>query len=764
MQIEEEPVEKLDLITGCALTEHRNAPDITPGGSGVSDELKDSSSFTASRQGSLRESTNALDQRPAETGTEADCCLQQRDKSLQVPGGLRGDGAPCTHFSESFREQFVMVLERQPCAPRSPCGWWLHRWKPLLPLRSAPSALHECSWKGERVAMPSFLSDVCAAAVLIRHFVSAFAFSTALQRCSLPDGGRKERSLEAVKLQVALQARANEPATASLADECNLEGNRWLAHLPPPPPHPSPALSSLSPEPSLLRSSLPASVCLLSSERSSGLASSARGRKGCSSRTERDRCSRAVAQKPSTPAEEGETTMRPDSESRYSLWVSCVLPLGIGCVLGSVWSLNPESTMYLTSSTFSHSETHHPAGAQHHPPLFSIHRAPAPLRGGHEQMGVTGGERMSSALSRSRSDAIPALCPCASPSICEVRFVPALLVKRFARHGPPVRHPPAMRTSSCASWSSEDHFQFRGAAAEKRKPLFPLPLPLDEELLCPEGELCQVSGRRRLRQETEAALINRGVLRANNQHGTRALAMDRKHRSSPCRRPRVMDLKRWKRHTLHAASPAEICATSEGRRAADARGLGIEKPNKAISLETFPSCIRAPQSREKIDMRSFRVRTVLLSVFVSPSLVESPWRILTTMALISGSSGSIALWLGYGRGLRTPLITRFMKDQDAVVSGDKLRSLRAEHLSTTQPSEEERTSMMVLGQDRCEREESSPSDSLTSILHDSSSQRFLQFLRADCLGGGAVLEMQLTVELQRRGSFLLEIPVRDSKD
>lgn len=78
--------------------------------------------------------------------------------------------------------------------------------------------------------------------------------------------------------------------------------------------------------------------------------------------------------------------MRPHSETRYSLWLARVLPLAVGCMFGTAWGSNPDNTIVLSSSTFSHSETqhhHHPAGARHHPPPVAIYRSPAPLRGGH---------------------------------------------------------------------------------------------------------------------------------------------------------------------------------------------------------------------------------------------------------------------------------------------------------------------------------------------------------------------------------------------
>ncbi|XP_056337027.1 neurexin-3b-beta isoform X9 [Danio aesculapii] len=78
--------------------------------------------------------------------------------------------------------------------------------------------------------------------------------------------------------------------------------------------------------------------------------------------------------------------MRPHFKTRYSQWLSCMLPLVIGCMFGAVWGSNLDSTVVLSSSTFSHSETqhhHHLAGAQHHPPSIAIYRSPASLRGGH---------------------------------------------------------------------------------------------------------------------------------------------------------------------------------------------------------------------------------------------------------------------------------------------------------------------------------------------------------------------------------------------
>uniref|UniRef100_A0A671L3A6 Neurexin-3b-like n=1 Tax=Sinocyclocheilus anshuiensis TaxID=1608454 RepID=A0A671L3A6_9TELE len=78
--------------------------------------------------------------------------------------------------------------------------------------------------------------------------------------------------------------------------------------------------------------------------------------------------------------------MRPHFETRYSLWLARMLPLAIGCMFSTAWGSNPDNTVVLSSSTFSHSETqhqHHPAGARHHPPPVAIYRSPAPLRGGH---------------------------------------------------------------------------------------------------------------------------------------------------------------------------------------------------------------------------------------------------------------------------------------------------------------------------------------------------------------------------------------------
>ncbi|XP_042633361.1 neurexin-3b-beta-like isoform X8 [Cyprinus carpio] len=78
--------------------------------------------------------------------------------------------------------------------------------------------------------------------------------------------------------------------------------------------------------------------------------------------------------------------MRPHFETQYSLWLARMLPLAIGCMFGTAWGSNPDNTVVLSSSIFSHSETqhhHHPAGAQHHPPPIAIYRSPAPLRGGH---------------------------------------------------------------------------------------------------------------------------------------------------------------------------------------------------------------------------------------------------------------------------------------------------------------------------------------------------------------------------------------------
>ncbi|XP_026147339.1 neurexin 3b isoform X4 [Carassius auratus] len=78
--------------------------------------------------------------------------------------------------------------------------------------------------------------------------------------------------------------------------------------------------------------------------------------------------------------------MRPHFKTRYSLWLARILPLAIGCMFGTAWGSNPDNTVVLSSSTFSHSETqhhHHPAGARHHLPPVAIYRSPAPLRGGH---------------------------------------------------------------------------------------------------------------------------------------------------------------------------------------------------------------------------------------------------------------------------------------------------------------------------------------------------------------------------------------------
>ncbi|XP_051501644.1 neurexin-3b-beta isoform X6 [Myxocyprinus asiaticus] len=78
--------------------------------------------------------------------------------------------------------------------------------------------------------------------------------------------------------------------------------------------------------------------------------------------------------------------MRPNFETRYSLWLARMLPLAVGCVFGTAWGSNPDNTLILSSSTISHSETqhhHHPAGAVHHPPPVAIYRSPAPLRVGH---------------------------------------------------------------------------------------------------------------------------------------------------------------------------------------------------------------------------------------------------------------------------------------------------------------------------------------------------------------------------------------------
>lgn len=78
--------------------------------------------------------------------------------------------------------------------------------------------------------------------------------------------------------------------------------------------------------------------------------------------------------------------MRPHSETQCSLWLARVLPLAVGCVFGTAWGSNPDNTIVLSSSTFSHSETQHhryPPGARHHPPPVAIYRSPAPLRGGH---------------------------------------------------------------------------------------------------------------------------------------------------------------------------------------------------------------------------------------------------------------------------------------------------------------------------------------------------------------------------------------------
>ncbi|XP_059355101.1 neurexin-3b-beta-like isoform X11 [Carassius carassius] len=78
--------------------------------------------------------------------------------------------------------------------------------------------------------------------------------------------------------------------------------------------------------------------------------------------------------------------MRPHFETQYSLWLARMLPLAVGCMFGTAWGSNPDNTVMLSSSTFSHSETqhhHHPAGAQHQAPPIAIYRSPAPLRGGH---------------------------------------------------------------------------------------------------------------------------------------------------------------------------------------------------------------------------------------------------------------------------------------------------------------------------------------------------------------------------------------------
>lgn len=85
-------------------------------------------------------------------------------------------------------------------------------------------------------------------------------------------------------------------------------------------------------------------------------------------------------------SKEGAIAMRPQFKTRYSQWLSCMLPLAIGCVFGAVWGSNLDSTVVLSSSTFSLSETqhhHHLPGAQHNPPSIAIYRSPAPLRGGH---------------------------------------------------------------------------------------------------------------------------------------------------------------------------------------------------------------------------------------------------------------------------------------------------------------------------------------------------------------------------------------------